>query len=476
MRIHAPAGDGRLGVLWHLAWPAIIEQILGTLVSFVDTAMVGSLGAAATAAVSINAACIWLINGVLSGVGVGYSVQVANAIGAGYDGRARAVMRQGVLAVAVVGVAALAVLEGLAAFLPRWLGAQPEVYPQAVAYLRWYALGLPFATVLSVFSAILRCAGDTRTPLALNSLANVANIVFNFFLIYESRTVLLRIPGLTAGEGALALSVPGAGMGVQGAALASAVALCLAALLMLRTVLFNPNKPLRCAPEENWRPDGEIIRQAALLGLPYIGERVTVNLGQVCMTWIVARVGTVALAAHQIAVTAEAICYLPSYGISSAATALVGQAAGGRNLADAKAYGTLAARLGFAICLGTAAVLGFAALPLAGLFTADQAVIAQTAQVLRIVAVCEPFFTLSIVYSGALRGARDVRCPMLISLGAMWGVRMPLAFLFVLGLGWDLPGAWAAMTIELIIRGLLCLGRWKRGRWVALGGLAEGPE
>lgn len=475
MNRNAPARDGRLGVLWHLAWPAIIEQIMGTLVSFVDTAMVGSLGAAATAAVSINASSLWLINGVLSGVGVGYSVQVANAVGAGDDARARAVMRQGVLAVIVLGLAALAAVEGLAAFVPRWLGAEAEVYPQAVAYLRLYALGLPFATALSVFSAILRCAGDTKTPLVLNSLANVGNVVFNFFLIYESRTVLLHIPGLMeAGTGA-ALRLPGAGLGVRGAALASAIALCLAALLMLRTVLGNKNRPLVCGPEEDWRPDRTIIRQAARLGLPYIGERLTVSLGQVCMTWIVAQVGTVALAGHQIANTAEAICYLPSYGISFAATALVGQAVGAGNREDARAYGTLAARLGFGICIATALVLGFGALPLAGLFSPDGAVVAETARALRIVAVCEPFFTLSIVYAGALRGANDVRWPMLISLGTNWGIRIPLAFLFVLGLGWGLAGAWAAMTVELTFRGLFCLIRWKRGRWMALSGLTARP-
>lgn len=466
MRTNAPAGNGRLGVLWHIAWPAIVEQIMGTLVSFVDTAMVGALGAAATAAVSINSASIWLINGFLSGIGVGYSVQVANAVGARDDARARAVMRQGVLAVIAVGLVVLAVVEGLAGFIPRWLGAEPEVYPEAVGYLRFYALGLPFATALTVFSAILRCTGDTKTPLILNSMANIANIICNFFLIYGTRTVL--VPGLE-----WELTLPGLGMGVRGAALGSALALCLAAVLIMCKVLFNKNKPLVCSPEDNWRPMPDIIRQAVRLGLPYAGERATVNLGQICMTWVVARVGTVALAANQIAVNAEAICYLPAYGISFAATALVGQAVGAKNREDAAAYGTLAARLSFCICLATAAVLFFFAHPLAGLFTPDEAVVAETAKVLRIVSVCEPFFALSIVYAGALRGAHDVRCPMFISLGTMWGLRVTLAFLFVFVFDWGLAGVWGAMTIELIARGLLCWLRWRQGKWAVLSGLTE---
>ena len=457
-------GERRLGVLWHLAWPAIMEQILSMLVSFVDTAMVGALGAVATAAVSINAACIWLINSVMMGIGVGYSVQVANAIGAKDDTRARAVMRQGLLAVAAVGIAAFLLLQGLAGFLPRWLGAESEVYPQAVAYLRFYAIGLPFSAALAIFGAILRCAGDTKTPLILNGIANVGNMVLNFLLIYPTRTLTLFGRELT---------VLGAGLEVRGAALGSALALALAAGLMLNTVLRNPNRPLVASPEDNWRPDRTIIRQAAKLGLPNIGERVTVNLGQILTTALVAKVGTVALAAHQIAITAEAICYLPAYGIASAATALVGQAVGARNREDAEAYGTLASRLGFLLCVATASVLFLGAGPLARLFTEDGAVIAETVRVLRIVSICEPFFALSIVAAGALRGAHDVSWPMIISLATMWGVRIPLELFFLFVMGWGLPGIWWGMTIELIARGVLCALRWRKGKWTGLCGLEE---
>lgn len=458
----------RLPALWRLAWPAIIEQILGTLVSYVDTAMVGALGANATAAVSINAACIWLINGILSGIGVGYSVQVANAIGAGDTARARAVTRQSVLAAATFGLASLTVLEALAGFLPRWLGAEPEVLPGAVAYLRLYALGLPFSTALFVFSAILRCSGDTRTPLVLNTLANVVNVVLNFFLIYESRTVRLEIPFLERG---LSFHVTGAGMGVGGAALASALSLAVAAVLLLRTVLWNHNRPLCCSPEENFKPDRAIIREALRLGLPYIGERVTVNAGQIFMTWLVSGVGTVALAANQIATTAEGLCYLPAYGVSFAATALVGQSVGAKQEEDAREYGTLAARLAFLLCVGTATALFAGAKLLAGLFTPDEAVIAQTAKVLRIVSVCEPFFALSIVYSGALRGAKDVRFPMAAALCSMWGVRAVLAPVFVFALNWGLAGVWTAMALDLTVRGMVCTLRWRRGKWKRLSGL-----
>lgn len=461
----------RLPILWRLAWPAIIEQVLGTLVSFVDTAMVGSLGANATAAVSINAASIWLINGILSGIGVGYSVQVANAIGARDAAKARAVMRQGLLAVGAVGLLMLAVLEGLSSFIPVWLGAEPEVLPGAMTYLRFYALGLPFATLLFVFSAIMRCSGDAKVPLILNSLANVVNVLLNFFLIYNSRTVTLYIPFLMEPGSGVSLGIWGAGMGVGGAAMASAVSMCVAALLMLRTVLCNRERPMSCSPDENYLPDREIIGQAVRLGIPYIGERMTVNIGQILMTKVVAGVGTVALAANQIATTAEGICYLPAYGISFAATALVGQSVGAKNREDATAYGFLSARLAFLLCLGTSLVLFFGSQPLASLFTPDRDVIAETAKVLRIVAMCEPFFAISIVYSGALRGAHDVKFPMVLSLGCMWGVRVLLAPILVYLFHWGLAGVWTAMALDLTVRGVCCAVRWRRGKWQKMCGL-----
>jgi len=442
----------RLPVLWHLTWPAIIEQILSMMVSFVDTAMVGSTGSNSTAAVSVVAASLWLIGGILAGVGVGYSVQVANALGAGDDARQRRVVRQSALAVAAVGLLVLAVVEGVAAFLPRWLGAEPQVYPLSVRYLRFYGLGLPFSAALSIFSAILRCSGNTKTPLLLNGLANVVNIVLNFFLIYPTRPW----HGLT---------IPGAGLGVAGAAAASALSLALSGLLITRTVLFNPKRPVSVEPGEDFRPDREIIATAARLGLPYIGERMIVNLGQILMTRLVAHVGTVALAANIIATTAEGMCYQPAYGVSFAATALVGQAVGARDREDARAYGRLAGWLGFFMSCCTGAALFLFAGPIASLFTPDQAVIAETAKVLRIVSFSEPFFALSIVMAGALRGARDVRFPMLLGLGSMWGVRLTVAPILIFGFQWGLEAVWTAMALDLTVRGILSGLRWRGTRW-----------
>ncbi|NCB63849.1 MAG: MATE family efflux transporter, partial [Clostridia bacterium] len=415
------------------------------------------------AAVAINAASLWLINGVMSGVGVGYSVQVANAIGAGDHERARAAIRQGLIAFIAVGLFGLALFEGLASLIPVWLGGKPEVIPLATQYLRYYALSFPVGASLYVLSAILRCTGDTKTPLLLNTTANLLNVVFNFFLIYDTRTVIFR---------GVALTIPGAGMGVAGAALASAIAITIAGLFMIRT-MFRSTRPLAVSLRESFRPDRRIIGQAARLGLPYIGERMTVNLGQIAMTGVVAHIGTVALAANHIATTAEGLCYLPAYGISFAATALVGQAVGAKNREDARAYGTLAAKAGFLLCLVTGIALFLLARPLASIFTPDPEVIDQAALVLKIVSVSEPFFAVFIVLSGALRGAHDVRFPMFLCLGCMWGIRVVCAPILVFVFDVGLAGVWIAMAADLVLRGVLCMWRWRSGRWVKKAGLEE---
>lgn len=445
------ASQNRLSTLSRLAWPAILEQILATMVSYVDTAMVGSLGAGATAAVGINAPVIWLLNGTMQGVGVGYSVLVAHSIGARDQGRARHIIVQSVTAILACGLLLFALLLGLSGLIPRWLGAEPEVLPHAVAYLRIYALSIPFGASLAIMGAIVRCMGNARLPLILNTAANLANMVLNFFLIYPTRTIG-------------GVRIWGAGLGVAGAAIATSASIAVAGGVMLLT-MFLRKDGFRLSLRENWRPDPDLVRRTAQLGLPYIAERFAINFGQIATTWIIGTVGTVAMAANHIAVTAEGLCYLPAYGISYAATTLVGQSVGAGDLEGARKYGSLSGKCGFLLCAATGALLFLFAPQLASIFNDDPAVVAEAAQVLRIVAPAEPFFAAFIVMAGALRGAGDTKFPMFLCLGCMWGVRVVLSPILVFGLGVGLAGVWTAMAADLVFRGTGCVLRWKSGRW-----------
>ncbi len=449
----------RLRRLWSLSWPAIIEQILNTMVSYVDTAMVGVLGAVGSAAVSVNGPPIWLIHGVMAGVGVGYSVQISNAVGARDPERVRQVIRQAFLAAVVCGLVACGLYEALGASIPRWLGAKPEVLPHAANYMRIYCSVLVFNSLLIVFSAVLRCMGNTKTPLIFNTATNLLNLILNFFLIYPTREWH-------------GLMIPGAGWGVEGAAIATAISITCAAIPA--TLAAFHQHGYATSFREGLRPDGPIIRRAVTLGVPSAIERAIVNIGQIAMTALVGHaLTTAALAANNIATTAEGLCYLPAYGIGYAAIALVGQSVGAGDKEDAEAYGTLTGAIGFALCMVTGTLLFLFATPLASLFNSDAQVVAEAALALRVVAFAEPFFAVSIILTNALRGANDVRFPMMVGLAGMWFVRVPLSCLLVLVFDLGLAGVWAGMAVDLILRGVLCIWRWKSGRWLRLSGLEK---
>lgn len=449
----------RIRRMWVLAWPAVMEQILGTLVNYVDTAMVGTMGAAGTAAVSVNGPVIWLIGGILTGIGVGYSVQVSNAVGARDAERVKTVLRQAVLAVLVCGVAATLLYEVLGEAIPTWLGAKPEVLPHAINYLRIYSAALLFRGFQAVFGTVLRCMDNSKTPLVLNTVANLMNMVLNFFFIYPTR----EWHGIT---------IPGLNWGVEGAAIATAISVAFTGMWMMMAALRQGAYTTHF--REGMAPDREIIRRAVALGLPSAMQNAIVNIGQIFMTSLVAHeLTTVALAANQIAVTAESFCYMPAAGIGMAATALVGQSVGARNKEDAQAYGSLTGRVAFLMCCVTGGILYLAAPVLSGFFNSDAGVVAAAAMALRIVSVAEPFQAVNMVLSSALRGADDVRFPMVVGLVGMWIIRVPLAYLLVLRFQWDLAGVWVAMTIDLIARGVLCILRWRSGRWKKISGLEE---
>lgn len=450
-------------VLMILAWPAIVEQLLLTMVSFVDTAMVGSLGAGATAAIAINASTTWLINGILTAMGVGFSVQVAFYVGAKDGDMVKRIIRQAVISVIVFGLVMMLLGLSISGSLPRWMGAEEAILPDARNYIRIYMLSLVFQCASGVFSAILRCMGDTRTPMLLNTSTNVLNVVLNFFLISGTRTVH---------PGGMSFTIWGAGWGVAGAAAASTISMMVTGLSLL-LIVFLRKGPYQIHPKESFRPDSVILRKALSLSMPVALERLIGSGGQIYMTRLVSSLGTVALAANHVAVTAEGISYMPATGISFAATTLVGQSLGAKDEKKAQHFGNIAGWTGFALSTAMGILLFVFATPLSSIFSSDGEVIRIAANMLRIVSFSEPLFGLSIVLSGALRGGGDTRYPFYVSLICMLGLRCVLAPIFIFVLRMDLEAVWIAMVVDLCVRGILCWRRFRSGKWKTANTLAD---
>ena len=426
----------QLRLVWQLSLPAILTQITTIAMQYIDSAMVGALGADASASIGLVASSTWLFGGVTTAVSAGFSVQVAHRIGAGEDTEARTVVRHG-LAAALTLAALLALLGlGICRQLPCWLGGGAEICADASAYFLTFSLMLPFSQLNSLTAGFLQCAGDMVTPSVLNAVMCGLDVVCNALLIPH-------------------FGVLGAGMGT---ALACAlVSLAMAWCCCVR----NAQLRLRRGETHAFRP--EILKKAFRIGAPVAVQEIAMNGAMVASTMILAPLGAAAIAANSFAVTAESLCYMPGYGVGSAATTLVGRSVGAGDAVQARRYGNICTALGGAL-MGCTGLLMMIFCPFVfRLLTPVAEVRTLAAQVLRIGLLAEPLFGVSIAAAGALRGAGDTLVPSLLNLGSIWIVRLGLSLLLVGKLG--LRGMWIAMAIELCVRGALMLWRQKTSKF-----------
>ena len=444
------------GVVLMLSIPSILEQIVVTAMEYIDAAMVGHIGAEATAAIGIVSSSTWLLHGILVGLYNALSIQIAQYLGADRQDDARSVLRQAMLFNVILGVGAALFGLGISPFLPGWLGADPSLRANATAYFAIWSAALPFTMAMGMYASILRAAGNALTASLISVLVCVLDAIFNFFLINPTRTLW----GIT---------VWGAGLGVPGAALGTALATVVGGLLALAILLLRDG-PLCIRKPAPWKITRSCLRNLLWVGGPLAGERAAISLAQVVVVRIVAGLGTVAIAANSLAVNAEGLCYMAGYGIQSAAVTLIGQAVGAHRKDMAKRFAWLCTLMGMGIMTLTGAGLFAFAPTLMSIFTADAAVIALGARVLRIEAFAEPMFGASIVASGAMQGAGDSTACFVLNLVSMWGIRLTLAFLLAPRFG--LVGVWGAMCFELCVRGLLFLIRLARGKWLEKGALS----
>ncbi len=421
-----PGWRQKLSIVWHLSVPAILAQLTSIMMQYIDTAMVGSLGAGASAAIGVVSTTTWLFNGLCNAVSSGFSVQAAQKVGAGQEQEARKVLRHA-LATAL-GFSGVLMLFGLVVskHLPVWLGAGRELQKNASGYFFIYALSLPALQMSGLAGAMLQGSGNMLVPAVLNASMCGLDVLFNWLLIRR--------------------------FGVLGAAAGTALAAAVICVAMLYAVCIR-SPVLRINRKEPCGFDHKILLRMLKIGLPMGLEHLAICGAMIASTRIIAPLGTVAMAANSIAVTAESICYMPGYGIAAAASTLSGQCTGAGRKKLAKSFSDLSVLVGCLI-MTAAGVLMYVACPAVfRMLTPDAQVQQLAARVLRIELFAEPFFAASIVSSGALRGMGDTLVPCILNLVSIWGVRLLLSALLVGQ--WGLSGVWFAMCVELCVRGLL---------------------
>lgn len=445
----------RISFVYRLSMPAILAQISEIIMQYIDAAMVGVLGAGASAAIGLVSSSTWLFGGIMRAVASGFSVQVAHAVGAGEYKHARSIFRQALTSAVMFSLGLVLIGIAYGSVLPRWLGADPSIWTDAKNYFIFFCIFIPARIISMVVMNMLQCSGNMKVPSILFSLECVLDVIFNALLIFPTRQVTLA---------GFSFMMPGAGLGVLGAQLGTSLAVVVITVYGLWYAVTKSSILALHQESGNWKPQKDVVDRAFRIGAPMAMESSALCAAQVLSTKIVAPLGTIAIAANSFAVTAESICYMPGYGIASAATTMVGQAVGARRSDLAKSFAWLTTLIGVLIMTCTGAAMYFICPYVFEFLTPVPEVQRLGAEVLRIELLAEPLFAASIVATGALRGAGDTFIPGILNLVSIWGVRLTLAFVLTKTMG--LKGMWIAMAAELCFRGVLFLIRLKRGKWL----------
>lgn len=435
-----------------LAWPTMLEQLMQTAVQYIDTAMVGSLGTQATAAVGATTTVNWLIGSSISALGVGFLSFIAQAYGAKDKNAASRAVMQAVIVTVVCGGFFTALTLGLSGVIPLWMQVDESIRELAGRY--FFILYLPMLprTATIIFGTVLRAAGDTKSPMKIGVWVNLINVVLNFLLIYPTRV----IRGIT---------VPGAGLGVIGAAIASAVAFAFGGIaitmVLWRHSLVSPRG-------QSFRPDWTILRPCLRVAMPNMLQRFGTSLGYVAFASMINALGEVATAAHTIANTVESAFYIPGYGMQTAAATLAGNAWGARDRQRLKDLSAMFIPIEVGLMVLSGGALFFAAPALMDIFSDSPEVIGLGTTVLRMVALSEPAYGFSIIIEGMMLGTGNTKEPFFYNIIGMWGVRIVGTFLCTTFLGGGLVAAWGCMIAHNLLLFALFLRYYCRGRLTAM--------
>lgn len=430
----------QLNLTAQLSVPAILAQLSMMVMFFIDAAMVGHLGARQSASIGLVESTSWLMGGLGSAVSMGFSVQVAHAIGANDFEAARRILRQSIVCALLWSVALTLLCVAVHRQLPVWLGGSPDIVRDASLYFLIFACCGIFFQMEGLAGSMLKCAGNMKIPSALNIAMCVLDVAFNYLFIYVMD------------------------LGVKGAAIGTGVAVFISAGLMLYFLICRSNVLRLTGCRGSFKPQAHVVRKAFKIGAPMGLQHLLTGSAYIVITIIVAPLGVVAIAANSFAITVESLCYMPGFGIAEAATTLVGQCLGAEQKQLAKSFAHLSVKMGMLTMTVMGALMWIFATELMQVMSPVQDIVTLGAQVLRIEAWAEPMFAAAIVCNGIFVGAGDTLRPAVMSLGSMWGIRLTLSALLAPIYG--LQGVWMAMCIELCFRGVIFLWRLVTGKWM----------
>ena len=408
-----------------LAIPNVIQQILSTLLHYVDTAMVGQLGKEATTAVSTTTTITWLVNSLSFAVGIAAMALVARAYGAKDEERAKRISGQMFILALIVGAAVTVLSLVLSPFIPIWMGTEESIRHNASEYFFIISIPFVFRALTNILGNMIQAVRDTRTPMLINLSANLLNAGLNYVFIYTF------------------------GMGVRGAAVATAISYVAGGTLMF--IAYRRKSFLRWgAGEIKW--DREIMKESTAIALPALFSNGFNFLGYVMFSGMVSHMGTTIFAAHSIAVAAEELCYMPGYGFRAALSTLVGNSLGEEDLEQMDTVEKLGIMTGTAMMFVGGLLMFIFARPLVGLFTSSTEVADMGAALLRMVALVEPLTGMLISVEGIFFGLGKTRPVFINQISTMWGIRILFTFIVTSVLHLSVFAVWGCMIADNLVK------------------------
>ena len=439
----AQARSGSAREVGLLAYPIVLTQMSQTVMGVVDSIFVGHLGAAQLGALGFAGIWLWTVMSFFSGTATGVQTFVSQAHGAGDEEACGPWAWQGLYAVVPAATVCAFAFVAIAEPLWRLAGASAEIREHALAYARMRPLGFMGLAFWMVLASFFRGLGDTRTPLLATLVANAANALLAWALVFGH----LGLPA----------------WGVAGAGLATSIAEWVGVLVMALG-LARPAVACRYATRPV-RPSARAIRRFLRTGAPIGGQWILDMSAFAIFTTLVARMGNASMAANQAMISLLSMSFMQAIGIGLAATTLVGRYKGAGDLASAVRSVRSALGLGIALAVLVAAVFVLAPETLLRMYIEDPEVLRLGRPLLALGAAFQLFDALQIVTGGALRGAGDTRWPFLVQTGLAWVVRLPLAYLFAIAMGRGVVGAWYAEFAFILTLAAALGWRFRSGAW-----------
>ncbi len=437
--------------IFAIAWPVLLELVLASLFGMVDMMIVGNYNnqqysaAAGVAAIGMINQPILISLALIQALGVGGTALISRYYGAKKLDRLETVAKHVlVLSFFFVAIPLAVILFVFQEEILVTLGAEPDALMVGLTYFKWVIIGFLFLSITLSLSANLRGIGETRIPMKVNIVANGMNMILSLLLV-NGYSIFPE-------------------MGVSGAGFATMLSNVISAALVFIYVSLGKSK-LPFNPFEPFRFNRHIMRRVVQVGLPSAGEQLILRLGIILYLRMVAGLGTVVLAAHQISLNITSLTFTPGAALGIASSALVGQALGAERANQAERYARYTSKVAMAIGLFMGLLFFFLGEQIGALYSSDEAIIKNVGMVMAIIAVIQPFQCSQLTTAGALRGAGDTIFPMISVLICILGVRVLTAYVLIYKFNLGLAGAWYAVLADQLIRSIMIRWRFNSGVW-----------